>query len=59
VAYLGPTFSVPVYRRNDLVEGLRMQGPAVLTQYDTTTFVTPNFEFWREPVSGNLRGVMA
>lgn len=58
VAYLGETILVPVYRREDLVEGLRMRGPAVLTQYDTTTFVTPNFEFWREPVSGNLRGVM-
>jgi N-methylhydantoinase A len=59
VAYLGQTFSVPVYRRSDLVEGVRMKGPAILTQYDTTTFVTPNFDFWREPISGNLRGVMS
>lgn len=58
VTYRGGKVSVPVYRREQLPEGVRLHGPAVLLHYDTTTFVTPDFEFWREPVSGNVRGEM-
>ncbi|MBA3621013.1 MAG: hydantoinase/oxoprolinase family protein [Euzebyales bacterium] len=56
VRYLGETISVPVYRRPELPEDVRIDGPAVLVQYDTTTFVTPDFVFWREAGTGNVRG---
>ena len=58
VRYGGDTLTVPVYRRNDLPTDLRLDGPAVLVQYDTTTFVTPDFVFWREAGTGNVRGEM-
>jgi N-methylhydantoinase A len=54
IRYQGNFLSVPVYRRTDLPEGARLSGPAVLTQYDTTVFVTPGFEFWAD-ARGNLR----
>lgn len=57
VTYRGTSAEVPVYRRGDLADEVRMSGPAILLQYDTTTFVTPEFDFWQEPVSGNVRGV--
>jgi N-methylhydantoinase A len=58
VRYQGDTIAVPVYRRAELPEVVRIDGPAVLVQYDTTTFVTPDFVFWREAGTGNVRGEM-
>jgi N-methylhydantoinase A len=58
VRYRGTTLEVPVYRRDELPVDVRVEGPAVLVQYDTTTFVTPDFVFWREPGTGNVRGEM-
>ena len=54
ILYQGDYLNVPVYRRAILPEGVRLSGPAVLTQYDTTVFVTPGFEFWVD-ARGNIR----
>lgn len=51
----GQRLEVPVYRRADLVPNERLAGPAVVTQYDTTIFVTPGFDFWLDGY-GNIRG---
>ena len=58
VRYRGETLTVPVYRREELPVDVRLSGPAVLVQYDTTTFVTPDFDFWCEAGTGNVRGEM-
>ena len=58
VRYRGDTLDVPVYRREELPVDVRIEGPAVLLQYDTTTFVTPDFVFWREAGTGSVRGEM-
>jgi N-methylhydantoinase A len=55
VSHGGASLQVPVYRRADLPAGWRAAGPAVITQYDTTTFVTPEFDVAVD-VHGNLRG---
>ncbi|MBO0827111.1 MAG: hypothetical protein J2P24_04950, partial [Streptosporangiales bacterium] len=57
VSYGGTAIEVPVYDRGRLPLDARMHGPAVLLQYDTTTFVTPDFEFWENGDTGNLEGV--
>jgi N-methylhydantoinase A len=56
VTHGGGELSVPVYRRPDLPVGWQAAGPVIITQYDTTTFVTPDFEV-RVDDSGNLLGV--
>jgi N-methylhydantoinase A len=33
-----------VYRRADLLPGQRLAGPAIITQYDTTTVVPEGFQ---------------
>ena len=53
VTHQGGRLSVPVYQRARIPTGLRLSGPAVLLQYDTTVFVTPGFDFRVDP-SGNL-----
>lgn len=53
VTHQGSQLSVPVYQRAQIPAGLRLSGPAVLLQYDTTVFVTPGFDFRVDP-SGNL-----
>ena len=58
VAYQGSQLAVPVYRRAQIPTGLRLSGPAVLLQYDTTVFVTPGFAFWVD-ASGNLHAEAA
>lgn len=55
IIYRGDERTVPVYRRSALPPDVRMSGPAILTQYDTTIFVTPDFDFWVD-VWGNVRG---
>lgn len=55
VRYRGREWEVPVYRRGDLLPGVRLPGPAIVTQYDTTTFVTPGFDFWTDAM-GNMWG---
>jgi N-methylhydantoinase A len=55
VTHGGRELSVPVYRRSDLQAGWRTEGPVVITQYDTTTFVTPGFHLSVDH-HGNLRG---
>ena len=32
-----------VYARDELPEGFRFPGPAIVEQFDTTVFVTPEF----------------
>ncbi len=53
VTHQGSRLAVPVYQRTQIPTGLRLSGPAVLLQYDTTVFVTPGFDF-RVDESGNL-----
>lgn len=55
VFYNGAQRPVPVFRRGDLPVGLRIPGPAIITQYDTTIFVTPAFDFTVDPM-GNVVG---
>lgn len=52
--YRGERIGVPVFRREALPAGERFEGPAVLTQYDTTVFITPGFHFWAD-ARGNIR----
>ena len=33
---------------------VRLEGPAVVTQYDTIIFITPRFAFWAD-ARGNIR----
>ncbi|GAC1475324.1 MAG: hydantoinase/oxoprolinase family protein [Ktedonobacteraceae bacterium] len=44
---------VPVYERQDLLPGMAIAGPAVITQYDTTTVVPPMWTI-QVDVIGNL-----
>jgi N-methylhydantoinase A len=44
VWYGGQSRQFPVYRRAGLAAGQRLTGPAIITQYDTTTLVTPDFQ---------------
>ncbi|MPZ89519.1 MAG: hydantoinase/oxoprolinase family protein, partial [Nitriliruptorales bacterium] len=55
VTHCGTERPVPVYRRADLPTGWRTDGPVIITQYDTTTFVTPGFDLTVDR-HGNLRG---
>ena len=57
VSYSGTVIEVPVFDRSRLPLDVPMHGPAVLLQYDTTTFITPDFEFWENGNAGNLEGM--
>ncbi len=35
----------PIYERSGLVPGARAEGPAIITEPDTTTVVPPDFSF--------------
>ncbi|MEE9257821.1 MAG: hydantoinase/oxoprolinase family protein, partial [bacterium] len=54
VLYRGERVAARVYRRAHLPPEVRLHGPAVVTQYDTTIFITPRFEFWAD-ARGNIR----
>jgi N-methylhydantoinase A len=54
VLYRGEWVAAKVYRREDLPPEVRLEGPAVVTQYDTTIFITPRFAFWAD-ARGNIR----
>ncbi|HEU5439905.1 MAG TPA: hydantoinase/oxoprolinase family protein [Ktedonobacterales bacterium] len=43
VRYGGAPRQIAVYRRADLAAGQQLNGPAIVTQYDTTTFVPAGF----------------
>lgn len=51
----GQQIAANVYHRGDLGPGTRIEGPAIVEQYDSTTVVPPG---WRVQVdgAGNLRG---
>jgi N-methylhydantoinase A len=53
VFFKGTRQAVPVYHRRDLAFGVQLDGPCVVDQEDTTTFIGPN---WRAEVDihGNL-----
>jgi N-methylhydantoinase A len=53
VLHGGGRIQVPVYPRESIARDVYMQGPAVLTQYDTTIFVTPGYKF-RADSRGNI-----
>ncbi|HEU5348556.1 MAG TPA: hypothetical protein VFU63_08075, partial [Ktedonobacterales bacterium] len=40
----GQHHQMPIYHRADLAAGHRLAGPAIITQYDTTTFVPVGFK---------------
>ncbi len=40
----GEFLDVPIYRRDDLAPGARIKGPAVITENDTSTVVSPLFD---------------
>ena len=44
---------VPVYERQSLCAGMRLAGPAIITQYDTTTVVPPMWSVQIDAI-GNL-----
>jgi N-methylhydantoinase A len=44
VRYGGRHHQLSVYRRADVGPGQRLAGPAIITQYDTTTFVPEGFQ---------------
>jgi N-methylhydantoinase A len=47
------TYHVPVYERAMLEPGNMLTGPAIVTQYDTTTVLPPGWQMWVDAV-GNL-----
>jgi N-methylhydantoinase A len=47
------TYDTAVYEREKLVPGVSMKGPAIVTQYDTTTVLPPEWQA-RIDVIGNL-----
>jgi N-methylhydantoinase A len=53
VYYRGQEIDCAVYSRADLRAGHRLPGPCIVEQYDTTTFVTPQFDVTCDNV-GNL-----
>jgi N-methylhydantoinase A len=40
----GKTIDVPLYRRERLAAGMRVEGPAIIAEDETSTFVTPSFD---------------
>jgi N-methylhydantoinase A len=52
---------VPVYCRDDLVAGARIDGPAIITEYSSTTLIPPQYKVevdrWLNLVIGQKSGV--
>lgn len=46
VIFQGKALSTPVFERGDLVPGLSMKGPAVITEYSATTVIPAEKNFW-------------
>ncbi len=46
----GKTLSVPRYRRERLPPGARFPGPALITEDETSTFVTDRFDAWIDAI---------
>lgn len=44
------TYDTPVYARDMLVPGVRLAGPAIITQYDTTTVLPPGWRAYVDAV---------
>ncbi len=55
IFFAGAPCSALVFQRDDLPAGFRFAGPAIIEQYDTTTFVTPGFTVTVDEF-GNLVG---
>lgn len=51
--YFGGWHDTPVYQRDDLLPGMRLDGPAIVEQSDTTTVVEPGMDLLVDP-KGNL-----
>ncbi len=55
VVFAGSTgaepYDTPIYARDTLVPGVTLTGPAVITQYDTTTVIPPGWHAWIDAVS--------
>lgn len=43
VYFDGKRQTIPVYRRSDLASGAKLNGPCIVDQVDTTTFIKPNW----------------
>lgn len=46
VSFNGKTVTTPVFERADLLPGRTMKGPAVITEYSSTTVIPPGKKFW-------------
>jgi N-methylhydantoinase A/oxoprolinase/acetone carboxylase beta subunit len=46
----GRVREVPVYPREDLVPGIDLKGPAIVTEYSATTWVAPGFRAGLDPL---------
>jgi N-methylhydantoinase A len=44
IRYAGAFHEANVFRRDDLLAGHRLEGPAIVEQFDTTTVVAPGFQ---------------
>ena len=47
-------YDTPVYQRDDLLPGMRFDGPAIIEQKDTTTVVEPDMTLVVDPHSNLL-----
>jgi N-methylhydantoinase A len=45
----GRSVQVPVYARDDLSPGVRFAGPAIITEYSSTTLIPPRFKVGVDP----------
>jgi N-methylhydantoinase A len=55
IVFEGKSWTAGVYDRDDLTMGFAFDGPAIVEQYDTTVFVTPEFRMTVDHY-GNLIG---
>ena len=44
MAVLAARIDVPLYRRERMEAGVRVQGPAIIAEDETSTFVTASFD---------------
>ena len=51
--HFGTWHETPIYRRTDLAAGMRLHGPAIIEQADTTTVIEPDMAL-RVDDHGNL-----
>jgi N-methylhydantoinase A len=63
VIFAGPAgaeqYDTPIYARDTLVPGITLTGPAVITQYDTTTVIPPGWHAWIDAVSNLIAAPVA